>query len=196
MRRSHSVAVVGCVVLVPYSILLCGGRSLLAERVAALEAVVNEQLVVVDANGTPIGALADVPVSTGEFSGPGNVVLDLDGLPLLPVHVVRDHILGTDHFVWFAFDDCSGPPLFPDGGPLLLPRTMVFDEGGTLFYSDVGTDPQDTVVGSYRDLGSNVVACEDTGTNLSRSVLPGFRASLQPFIPPYAVVTRGELAAQ
>lgn len=41
MRRSH-VATIICAFLVPYSILLCGGRSLLAERVAALEAEVAE----------------------------------------------------------------------------------------------------------------------------------------------------------
>lgn len=200
MRRSHVAAVVGCAFLVPYTILLCGGRSLLADRVAALEAVVNEQLVVVDANGTVLGAVFDAQDwenAGGTQGGTGTVVLDLESLPLLPVHVKRSSIFGTRSYVVFASPDCSGDPFFeanPGGyGSPVLPYTMVVGQGASLiFYSDVDAQPQ-TLTPSVSTMDWRGV-CFPNNPNTFVAVR-GARASLQPFAPPYAVLTRGELVS-
>lgn len=200
MRRFHLAAVVGCAALVPYSILLCGGRSLLAERVAALEAVVNEQLVVVDANGSVLGALVNGmdanDYGSADRLNSGTVALDLEGFPLLPVHVRRNELSGSAAAVWFTSSDCTGTPLFHSevsgqySAPVLA-ATIVIGQGETIFYSDLDASPQ--VVTTHSDLTS-AFGCR-SNTQSASPFVPGFRASLQRFTPPYSVVTRGELAS-
>lgn len=195
MRRFHVASIIGCALLVPYTVVLCGGRSLLAERVAALEAVVNEQPVVVDANGTLLGPAIHAWDSVGGFVGSGklNVVLEGDGLPPLPLWASRDYLVGTHDSLRFTSSDCSGEPYFEFYGTRgLLPFTMVLRDGSgeTVFYSDAGADPLQLVI---RSIMNPPVGC--SAYSSTELVVPGFRPSLQPFTPPYSVVTRGELAS-
>jgi hypothetical protein len=164
--------------------------------------VANEQLVVVDAAGTVLGALVNAGAAYTSFTsigemGPGTIVLDVEGLPLLPVHVRRNVLAGTYPDVYFASSDCTGTPLFfingnsQDYRAPILPLTLV-PSGGTIFYSDADAAPQNVVVHSRMDWRGE---CGYLATPGSFTGVPGFRASIQPFRPPYAVATRGELAS-
>ncbi len=198
MRRYGLPAFLGAWFLIPTAMLLLGGRSLLAERVAVLETVVNEQLVVVDANGTVVGALVNGmdadDYGSADRPNPGTVALDVEGFPLLAVHVWRNTLSGAGRAVYFASGDCTGTPFFNSEVPgqysaPVLPTTIVVGQGETIFYSDVDASPQLATVRSFTQLGVCYL------TNDTRHYVAGFRASLQPFTPPYSVVTRGELVS-
>jgi hypothetical protein len=175
--------------------LVCG-TNVLTPRVAALEAIANEQLVVVDAIATVLGAAMDANDIYSGLYGRVNVVLDVEGLPLLPVHVDRDSVVGTEYVVYFESADCSDDPIFNGATDPILPKTLVVSDGATVFYSDPSAEAQEMQwVSQVSSSGTCGPTCWPPGCTGSGLGLRGFRASLEPFTPPYSVVTRGELAA-
>lgn len=201
MRR-HTLAAVLAGTLVPTNVaLVCAAKSYLEVRVEALEAISNAEPVVVDANGVILGALVDTMDGSEEGYSPtgavGTVLLDIEGAPLLPVHVRRTLVRGTSRFIYFQSTDCSGDPLFaviyetyPYSAPV-VPFTFVDEE--TVYYSDRDAPRQLLAFESYKDSGAGNV-CQSSGGTYN--MVAGVRASLpSPMVPPFDVVTRADLAA-
>jgi hypothetical protein len=124
----------------------------------------------------------------------GLVVLTVEGLPPIPLWVETDALRGSDTGIYFPSTDCSGDPFFlftfSPAGPF-LPLTFFVEQTGTIVYSETNATPQEIVVHSLLE----EPGCSQLDA-VTISSVPGFQAPpLQPFTPPFAVVTRGELGA-
>jgi hypothetical protein len=202
MKRYRSSLLMLFVLLAAITVLVGAGKNQLQQQVDALEAEVAElradsdrQPVVVDANGDVLGDLVAPhdSVAWNQIYGIGTVLLHVSGAPLLPVHLRREHLVGTVETIFFASSDCSGAPLFRFSAPEpflpILPATFVLGQGETIFYSDVDAEPsRELTVGSELRYPEQCVA-----TQSGAFMVLGFRRTSDPFTPPFEVVTRGDL---
>ena len=167
----------------------------LQEQVDALRSQLDELPVLVDGNGTIVGAVVGV---SGNSLGPDAVVqIDLDGLPLFQIHVTKDQINSGQRSIWFESDNCTGELLTSAGtstraNAVWGAATVHPSEGpDRLFYvTDASAGSRFAFVSSQ--LGDSST-CVPGGTH-SDDWFVATPVDLDSMLtPPFQVVTRGEL---
>ena len=163
------------------------GTGFLAARVAALEAELNRQPVVIDANGEEVGSV----VSALSYVGT-SVLFDIEGVPLFVMGVARDGFLPDFSTLVFESIDCTGQPLVLSPGRPHAP-TVRFEATGEVW---VGAgfqagDERQVMTGSKRTNGSCGLE-QQPRTVVDAILVP----EVQAFTPPFEVVTRGDLLAE
>jgi hypothetical protein len=168
------------------------GAVILQPQIDALRSDLNQLPVALDATGRTIGPVVGV---FGSIQSPfAWVQVELPGVPLFLVPLIRDDINAQAGSVEFESTDCSGQAWVDSSGVNGMWATLVRVPAGSttnrVFYvSDPSTGPQTIHV---RSTSSASGACEPADT--VDQGFPAVPVDLDGmFGPPYRVVTRGAL---
>jgi hypothetical protein len=169
------------------------GAEVLQPQIDALRSDVNQLPVALDATGRTIGPVV------GVFGGVLNpfawVQVDLPGVPLFLVPLIRDDINAQAGSVEFESTDCSGQAWVDSSGVNGMWTTLVRVPAGpttnrAFYVGDPSTGPQTMLV---RSTSSASGVCEPADT--VDQGFPAVPVDLDGmFTPPYRVVTRGALS--
>jgi hypothetical protein len=203
-------------ILVTLPLVLSGKpQDALSERVAALEAQVaaqqaelNRQPIVVDANGVRVGSTVH-----GVYSNVGTldseqriapfVLFRLEGLPLFGLEVHRQSLetpnSGLAH-VYFDASDCRGRVLFRNdavSASFILPRVFVHRSRTDvpIYVEGPLTSPPDAGVGTISRLSETDATCQNIqnqGGSYAEALDTGIHWRSH-FTPPFSVIPSGEL---
>ena len=83
-------------------------------RLLQVEAELNRQPVVIDANGVEVGTVVDIP---GGAAGGAVVLMDVEGFPLFVLRQRPDGLFGTTGGALFQSNDCSGAAFIEPRNP-------------------------------------------------------------------------------
>jgi hypothetical protein len=178
------------------SLLETQGQALL-EQVASLEVESAAQPVVIDAGGNDIGKV----VGFGD-DGSSVVMLNFDGVPLFTIGIERDRFSTPSATAYYESGNCSGD-VFAEmhgtggGGP---PRGLGGDTVQVLATGETWVIPADEPIGTRRLCSRrswDMLSCEGIPcNNLGRMARATRIPEMEDFVPPFSLVTRGDLVAE
>ena len=160
----------------------------LANRSAAVEAELNEQLVVIDAN--------DLEVGSARIDGANLVAVTIGGmgLPVGRVSIGETKVFGRNSDLYFISNDCSGVAFLKPGNDVrsILASTYAVWGGSQAFIATSASHSDSTALNysSYSVEDGRCVNIPGTADLIPAEPILGWN-----FTPPFQVVTRGDLVA-